>query len=195
MRTGDKWRRMNKKTICSLLVVGLAGVGLWGGITLMWARYAPVSIPGARCFEIQASLDLETALLCESESKLIYYVYFTSANAGRAEYTAGRFPCPTNGFLPYAWREAVKAPVLPFAGKPRNGIHVGDMYLLWMPPTEIVFLDSTLQRVALVPIKDIINPDVTNRVTWTVTRKGLGLRSQVEADHWEKYYQMGGERY
>ncbi len=189
MRVGDQQRRRCWKTICFLLLAGLVGAGLWIFVTLVWTRYAPVSIPGVQCSQIQATLGLETALLCESESKRIYYVYFTSASARRAEYTAGRFPYPTNGFSPHVWSETVSVPAFPFTGKPRNGIHVGDMYLLWMPPTEIAFLDSTLQRVALVSIKEIVNPDVTNHVKWIVTRKGIGLRSQIEADHWERYYQ------
>lgn len=188
MKTGSTiYSARNIPRLCLLLLTS-------GAVLCCAARVWFYTVPFAgrktECTPVQAALDLKTALLCESDSGRVYYVYFTQAHAIRAKYVAGRFPYPSDGFTPQEWREQVGDSLIPWIGERRNGLHVGDMYLLWMPPTWIVFLDNTLQRVAVIPVEEIGNPGVTNRVEWIVTRKGMGLRPQAEADYWKRFYEF-----
>lgn len=167
MKTGDrcggviKW--MFRVTI-TCLIIGLAALCF----ARLWWHIKPLSIDKARCTPFDALLDLDTALLCESDTGRLYYLFFTHIREDGGWYEAGRFPRQADGTGAATWWEPVSIGWGVMVIGSRHGIHVGDMRLEWMPPSNVLFADNALQRVALVPVSELFNPSATNGLDWIV---------------------------
>jgi hypothetical protein len=150
----------------------------------LWCRFKPPTIYKAECTPWHARLDLDTALLCKSDTGRLYYLYFLRIEEERAECVTGRFPDLENKESPlYRYEEvSIGWDWGIIFSRSRTSIHIGDMLFSWMPSSHVFFVDDTLQRVALIPVGEISNPAATNNLDWVVpARSECYFRTNADA--------------
>ena len=183
MRTGDHkngmiWRGVHAVIFC--LAACFAVVCLFR----LWCHIKPVTVYTVKCTPFDALLDLNTALLCESDTGRLYYLSFSRIGADSAECVTGRFPHPTNN-VPTIYRYEKVSLGWDWgivSSSHRIWLHVGDMLLSWMPPSHVFFGDDTIQRAALIPVSEISNPAATNNLDWVVpARSECYFRTNADA--------------
>ena len=167
MKIGDGYKHVAKR-VFHVTVVCLIGSFVALCFVRLWWHIKPVSTGTTACTPFYARLDLSVALLCESDTGSLYYLYFTHIREDGGWYEAGRFPRQADGRgTGTRWENVSIGWKLMFIGS-RYGIHVGDMRLEWMPPSNVLFDDDVLQRVALIPVSELSNPSATNGLEWIV---------------------------